>query len=277
MLANVIGKLPATLIPIISEALPSLLGQIVPLLMDLMTSLPSILLGAVEQMLPALLQVGERLLNGGIIEGIIATLPSLMEQGLNIILTLGTAIIEHLPEIITRGIEIITTLTTTIIGEFPNMLSNILDAVKKINWWEIGKAIIDGIITGVKNMISSLIDTVVSAAEQAWDAVKDFLGIASPSKKFKYIGLNMALGLSEGYENAMPNVLKDISKATSSITDNIVGDVNATIKPNQSKRINNLEINFAIDNSGKDITDENIEQWSNILVNSINEKLGMAV
>lgn len=277
MITNVIRGIPTAILPLIEEGLPNILGQLIPLVNDLLLTLPEQLLGTVQTMLPALMDIGSQLLNSGVIEGIIATLPNLLNQGLDIILTLGTAIIENLPFLIENAFEIMATLTTTIISEFPNLFSKVLQAVKQIDWLEIGKAIINGIINGVKSLISSLIKTVVDAAKAAWDAVKDFLGIASPSKKFRYIGENMALGLGEGYSDAMPYVLDEINKQSRVLTDDIATDVNTVIRPNQSKNINNLEINFAINNEGKDLTDEDVERWSGLLVEGINNRLGQMV
>ena len=49
------------------------------------------------------------------------------------------------------------------------------------------------------------IDAAKNAAAQAFNAVCDFLGIASPSKLFRdQVGKNMALGLGEGFEDNIP-------------------------------------------------------------------------
>lgn len=277
MITNVIKGIPSAILPIIQEGLPNLLNQLIPLVNDLLLTLPSQLLSTIQGLLPSLMEIGGQLLDSGIIEGIIATLPSLMEKGLDIVIELGTAIIENLPYLIERGVELMVELTNTIANEFPNLFSKVSEAVKNIQWLEIGKAIINGIIDGVKQMMSSLIDAVVSAAKSAWNAVKDFLGIHSPSKKFKYIGENMALGLGEGYANTMPYVIDELNKQSKSLTSDIASDMNATIKPNQSKKINNLEINIAIDNEGKDITEETADELADRLVNAINNKLGYAM
>ena len=277
MIGNIIKMLPSTVLQIIQEYLPNLMQQVIPLIGEFLLTLPGELLTTLEQLIPAFIDMGMELIDSGLIEGIIDTIPSLMEQGLSIIMTLGNAIIDNLPHLIDRAFEIVTTLAVTIVSELPNLLRRILEGIKEIDWKQLGKAIVNGIIDGVKSLLSALKDTVVNAAKSAWQAVKDFLGIHSPSKKFMFIGENMALGLGKGYADAMPYVLEQIGKQSGLLNDDILSDVNTTIKPISTKRINNLEINFAINNEGKDITEEDIDKWSLRMVARVNEQLGQMI
>lgn len=268
MVGDIIGTLPDVVGNIILEGLPSFLESgseiILKLAQGFLDNLPT--------MINSVLTLMETVVNT-----IVNKLPDVLHQGVEIVIQVAKGILENMPTIISRGIEIVTNLITGIIKTLPQLFRDVLEGVKNVDWWTIGKAIIDGIIKGVKDLVSSLVKTVVNAAKEAWNSVKEFLGIASPSKKFKYIGQNMALGLGAGYAEAMPDVVDQFNKQTKLLTNDIVTDMNMTVQPNQSKKINNLEINFAIDNSGKDITEENVSKWADILCEGINQRLGQMI
>ena len=57
----------------------------------------------------------------------------------------------------------------------------------------------------------NLVDAAVSAAENAIETVKGWLGIHSPSKRARdEIGVNMIAGVSEGVEEETPNLEKSV-------------------------------------------------------------------
>lgn len=272
-----------------------LFDNLLPMIGDILGTLPEVLSTTILEGVPTFLENGRQIifnLAQGFVEGFptmadsiltlietmtnsfLENLPTIAHQGVEMLMSIGQSIIENLPMIVERGVDIVNNLISGILGMLPQLFTDIYNGVKKIDWWSIGKAIIDGIIKGVKDLIGTLVDTVVGAAKKAWNGVKDFLGIHSPSRKFMFIGENMALGLGVGFADAMPSVLDEFNKQTRQLTNDVVADMNATYSPTQSKKINNLEINFAINNEGKDITDNDVERWSSLLADSINEKLG---
>lgn len=93
--------------------------------------------------------------------------------------------------------------------DIPNLLKSIGDEavqkMKDIDWADIGANIINGIIDGIKSIGSTLVDAGVDAVQGAWQGIKDWLGIASPSKRAKEeLGKNWALGIAEGFKDNMP-------------------------------------------------------------------------
>lgn len=96
----------------------------------------------------------------------------------------------------------------------PQVFSAIINAFKGINWADLGKNIIDGVINGVKNAASSLINVFKDLAESALDAVKDFFGIASPSKVMRdQVGKMLPAGMAQGVEDGMDAEEKRIKVA----------------------------------------------------------------
>lgn len=66
----------------------------------------------------------------------------------------------------------------TVIG---NQLDNIRTVITSIDWGATGNAIIEGIANGISNGAQYIIDAAESAAQSAYEAAKNWLGISSPS------------------------------------------------------------------------------------------------
>ena len=79
---------------------------------------------------------------------------------------------------------------------------------KSIDWIELGKNIISGIVNGLKNSAGKLASAAMDAAKSAFNAAKNFLGIASPSKKFKFLGEMSGEGFEQGFAGSMESAKK---------------------------------------------------------------------
>lgn len=67
---------------------------------------------------------------------------------------------------------------------------------------KIGKQIVDGIADGITGAAGAAVDAITGVFGGAIDAAKNFLGIASPSKKFKReVGRMIPLGAAQGIED----------------------------------------------------------------------------
>lgn len=75
---------------------------------------------------------------------------------------------------------------------------------------EIGKNIADGAIGGLQGKEDELCRQTESIFEKAWNGVKDFLGIHSPSTLYADLGKYSGQGYIEGMERALKNAEKDI-------------------------------------------------------------------
>ncbi len=96
----------------------------------------------------------------------------------------------------------------------PQVFNAIINTFKGINWADLGKYIIDGVINGVKNAASSLIETFKGLAKSALDTVKGFFEIASPSKVMRdQVGKMIPAGMAEGVEEGMDEEERRIKAA----------------------------------------------------------------
>lgn len=101
-------------------------------------------------------------------------------------------------------------------GDIPNKMREIAQSAfqkfTEIEWWKIGKEIINGIKSGIGNHAEDLYNKVKEVSEGLISAAQGFLGIASPSKKFRdLVGKPIAQGIGVGFEKAMPiQKMKDV-------------------------------------------------------------------
>lgn len=154
----------------------------------------------------------------GLTNGIVTALPTLTEQLPTIIKTIARVLISRLPQIIQTGIKILVTLATGIINAIPElvaMLPEIIDTIKESfaqqDWGQIGKDIIDGLINGLKSMLSSLWNTVKDVANSIGDTFKSILGIHSPSKLFMQFGIYTDKGYAIGIDKGKKQIYKELS------------------------------------------------------------------
>ena len=99
-------------------------------------------------------------------------------------------------------------------NDIKNGFSNAKETFK-----EIGGNILNGIGEGLGNMGEWLTNKFNGAV----DAIKNFLGIHSPSRLFKEIGGYMGTGLSMGFDNGLNDLLDSTEDTTKKIVDGIQG------------------------------------------------------
>lgn len=162
-------------------------------------------------MLPDILQAGADMIKN-LLTGLVNNAPQIISQAGQMLVDFIATIGSHLPEILQKGIEIIGQLLAGIIRAVPKLIASIPGIIADIgrafldkDWLSIGKNIISGIGNGIKNAAKNLVNAAVSAAKNAVNAVKGWLGIASPSKLMRdQVGKYMALGMGVGFEKNIP-------------------------------------------------------------------------
>lgn len=118
----------------------------------------------------------------------------------------------------TLGTDLINKIVNSVLGMFsdiPNALRSIghsaWDAFVNIDWFSVGSNVIGGIANGIWNGAGRIIEAAKSAASNALNAAKNFLGIKSPSKVFrKEVGMMISEGIALGIEDGERGVNKAI-------------------------------------------------------------------
>jgi len=93
------------------------------------------------------------------------------------------------------------------------------------DWAQVGKDIIQGIVNGLQAMGHAIIDKIMEFIKAAWDAIRGFFGLSSPSRLMFGAGRNIMLGLAEGIGrsggralDALQNVMGEMGAAVLSGT-----------------------------------------------------------
>lgn len=209
----------------IQNRLPELLQRGAEMISNLLTGLlnnaPQIMQQASEMlltyldtilgMLPSILQSGADLILN-LLFGLLRNAPKIISQSRTMLIDYIATIASHLPEILQKGIEIIGQLLAGILREVPSLIASIPGIVADIagafldhDWLGIGWDIIAGIGRGIASAAGNLVDAAVSAAKDAVEAVKGWLGIHSPSRRMRdEVGKYMAIGMGIGFKKNIP-------------------------------------------------------------------------
>lgn len=183
--------------------------------------------------LPQIITSGGQMLLS-LVQGLLAMLPSIIRSAATVIATLLQAIVTHLPEIIAAGFILVINLVQGIGNASPDIIRaagdacrTLLDAVKNVDWVQLGKDIINGLINGIGAMGSALKHAARSIASSALDTIKDFFGIASPSRVMRdevgrYIPAGLALGIRQ---NA-----GDVAQAMDELSDLSTGSLQSDVR-----------------------------------------------
>lgn len=160
-------------------------------------------------------------------------LPKLQEMGMTFTLKMATGLLQNMPQIITAITQLISKLLATIAQNLPQMLQKGIELVGKLaagliqaipdavaaifdlnegmvrifrnfDWLSLGRDIINGVIAGLNAAGSALWDAITNIARGAFDSVKRFFGIGSPSKLMRdEIGKFIPSGIAVGIEDNM--------------------------------------------------------------------------
>lgn len=132
-----------------------------------------------------------------LIGGILSTIGVVWSGAWDKVKDLAGAAWNKIRETVSKGIGDVVEFARGLPGRILDTLSGL--PAKMI---ELGKDLIRGMINGVKSMAGGLVDAAKGVVTGAVDSVKGFLGISSPSKLFKQLGIwtmeGLALGINEG-------------------------------------------------------------------------------
>ena len=200
----------------ISDALPEIVskgGEIV-----------SGLLQAIIDGLPMFLDTGFQIL-GQMISGISANLPNILSTIISVATQMLSSLIQRLPEFLAMGVQFLGSLISGIVQAIPDVLSSIgelvgdmVDSFLDYDWLSLGKSIIDGIVSGITNFGGAIWNALKGAVSGAFNGVKKFFQIGSPSKLMKNeIGRFIPQGIAVGIEadaDSVTDAMQELSNMT---------------------------------------------------------------
>ena len=214
------------------SAAKDILGSIVK---GITKNLPTILPAAVSvitTLIEGLLRQVPNIVTAGInllvalARGLIDALPHLVDMIPVIIGSLVQTIIQNLPVIIAAGIELLLALGKGLLQAIPQLLlmlpriiAEIVGAFTNVDWLGIGTNIVQGIWDGITGLWDGLVNSVREGVRNLWESAKRALGIASPSKKFKYIGEMTTEGTIEGIEDTQAEMTRTVTDVYGGMAD----------------------------------------------------------
>ena len=231
--------------------------QAIPQLIAMLPTIISTIVSTIGSMLPQIIQTGITLLNS-LISGIINAIPQLVAALPQVLNAIITTITQNLPKIIQSGIELIGALISgliqaipSLIAAVPQIISAIWDTITNTDWLSLGRNIIDGVIQGVRNAASSLIQVFKDLASSALDAVKEFFGIASPSKVMrdqvgKMIPAGMAIGVEEGMDDEEDRIVEAMRNGVPTTIDSYINTKAGTVTASGYAQTGGFQQNITI-------------------------------
>lgn len=125
----------------------------------------------------------------------------------------GSSIIGGMMTGVVNGAIALTFWFATLPGKVIGWIGNVGSIL-----YSVGKDLIQGLINGIKDMAGSVASAAVGIARGAKNAVTGFLGISSPSKVFKQLGVYTMEGFVIGIRQGGTEVIKEAKDLTRSMT-----------------------------------------------------------
>lgn len=173
---------------------------------------------------PSIVKKGWELLTK-LVQGIGERIPALLAMVVRFMGDMLGKILEYLPDLIILGAKLIVALIKGLwefgkgLGEF---IGGFWDSLKKgfaqIDWGEIGRNVIDGIVKGFTKGFKKAKDAVTDLAGNIGGWFKEKMGIKSPSRVMAKISQWVPAGVAVGVEKGAPLVDKAMDALTATMT-----------------------------------------------------------
>nr|WP_017767602.1 hypothetical protein [Streptococcus agalactiae] len=260
------GKIFTDFVAFVVQSIPNLLRAgatiILNLVDGLLANLPQIATTAVtvisnfismlQANFPTILKKGVEIISY-LVQGIIARLPDIIITVGKIIAVLAGGIASNLPKVISLGVQLLISMVKGIlsvigkIGETANNIgSRLVSAIRSIDLWSAGKAIMNGFLRGL---------------EDSWGDVKNFVGdIAGwirdhkgPISYDRRLLIPAGNAIMEGLHQGLVDKFKPVKNLVNSMADEMQSsfgqpqfafDVNTNYSANSDK-INSLNTNLS--------------------------------
>lgn len=211
----------------IGRQLPTLLPAAVQMIITLVTSLTS------PENISNIINAGLALIVG-LAQGLIGAIPHIISAIPVIIQNILTGILSNLPKLLETGIALIVELGVGLIraipdllGMLPQIFAAIFNAFREVDWLDLGKNIVTGIMDGLAAMGSALWGAVQKLGENIWNGIKDFFHIQSPSRLMRdTVGVMIARGIGDGILKGS----KYAVKAVTAVGDNVIDSATTMTK-----------------------------------------------
>lgn len=211
------------------DGLNDVIGQLMPMLPDLIKQITDTLI----ENLPAIIEGGFQLLTG-LITGLTKCTPDLINAIIALIPVITDSLTENLPALVKAGMELIVALAQglpqalpDLIDALPEIIGAIIDGFKEVDWLDLGANILKGILNGLVSAVSGIWSVVEDVGSAIIDGFCDFFDIHSPSRVMaKKVGQYLPSGIAVGMEDTADEPVNEAQ----AIVDSVAG-VSAEMDP----------------------------------------------
>ena len=191
------------LAPMIAEELPGLINDTLPSLIDAAVELAVGLGVALAENAPQII--------GTLVNALIVNAPKLIEGAAQLVVSLVSGLLSAIPQLLTAGFQLVNVLFM----EIGKGIVRLIDA---------GKNLVTGLWTGISSAASWLWEKISGWLGGIWDGIKEFFGIASPSKEMAWAGEMLAEGLAGGIDAAGADAVSAASRMNADVLAAMGGD-----------------------------------------------------
>lgn len=208
-----------------------MLPVLIPMAIGIITMLTDGIIGNIQTIIDA----GIRLLNA-VVQGLTDNLPTLLTAALTLVMALFQGLIDNLPTILDAGVRLLLALVKGVMDMVPELeaaaltlVDTVWNALKDVDWLELGGNIIAGIATGIGEAGDALWEAAKGILGSFEDKVKGFFGIASPSRLMRdQVGKYIPQGIAVGMEDEEDTLLK----ASASMSATVLAGLQGIKQPN---------------------------------------------
>lgn len=218
--AGSLKNVAKNLIPVVKTALSGLATLVTELAPELAAELPAL----IQDVLPSLITAAVTLAtalgtalaeNAPLIIGTLATsignnAPQLAAGAVQLVGALARGLLQALPSILTAGFQLVAAL----LGEIGKGFFEMLGA---------GANLVRGLWQGISGAADWLWQQISGWLSGIWAGIKEFFGIASPSKEMAWAGEMLAEGLAGGIDASADDAVAAASRMNAGIRDAITG------------------------------------------------------
>lgn len=193
------------------------IGDALPLIVEILTGLIVAICTALTDSIPALINTLAAIFDA-LIPFLYTYVPLIIDLALYLLESLLQSIADHIQDIINAGADIVINLINGIGEKFPEIINAGFDMVLQIleginnaveekaddiiaSGLEIAGNLVGGVIRGIGDGAGRIWTEIKSAVSDAYEGAKQWLGINSPSRKFRELGKYTAEGMAVGLDD----------------------------------------------------------------------------
>lgn len=169
---------------VVKDLAPEIAAELPGLVADLAPDLASAAVGIAVALGTGLAENAPQIITS-LLSALVANAPALLEGGVQMVFSLVSGLIGAIPELLTAGAQLVLAVFEAV-GEG---VVQLVDA---------GANLVSGLWQGISGAAGWLWDKITGWLASIWDGIKEFFGVASPSKEMAWMGEMLSAGLADG-------------------------------------------------------------------------------